>query len=88
MPQDLNDELLVLLHVMGGGGGGGGAHLLCGPYWGCAAPKGHFLSPDSLAKGVFLANIPQPRVYFSPEVLSRGYIFLRIPLKNGILGLN
>ena len=24
----------------------------------CAAPKGHFLSPDSLAKGVFLANIP------------------------------
>ena len=25
---------------------------------GCAAPKGHFLSPDSLAKGVFLAKIP------------------------------
>ena len=38
---------------------GVGGHLLCGPYWGCAAPKGHFLSPDSLAKGVFfLANIP------------------------------
>ena len=33
-------------------------HLLCGPYWGCAAPKCHFLSPDSLAKGVFLAKIP------------------------------
>ena len=32
--------------------------LLCGPYWGCAAPKRHFLSPDSLAKGVFLAKIP------------------------------
>ena len=25
---------------------------------GCAAPKGHFLSPDSSAKGVFLAKIP------------------------------
>ena len=25
---------------------------------GCAAPKGHFLSPDSLAKGVFLSKIP------------------------------
>ena len=35
-----------------------GGHLLCGPYWGCAALKGHFLSPDSLAKGVFLAKIP------------------------------
>ena len=35
-----------------------GGHLLCGPYWGCAAPNGHFLSPDSLAKGVFLAKIP------------------------------
>ena len=52
-----------------GGGGGGGRRVvvvgwwgrwvvLCGPYWGCAAPKGHFLSPDSLAKGVFLAQIP------------------------------
>ena len=23
------------------------------PYWGCAAPKGHFWGPDSLVKGVF-----------------------------------
>ena len=38
--------------------GVGGGHLLCGPYWGCAAPKGHFLIPDTLAKGVFLAKIP------------------------------
>ena len=37
-----------------------------------AAPKGqgHFLSPDSLARGVFLAKIPEPRVYFSSEFLS------------------
>ena len=35
-----------------------GEHLLCGLYWGCASPKGHFLSPDSLAKGVFVAKIP------------------------------
>ena len=56
-------------------------HLVCGPYWGCAAPKGHFLSPDSLAKGEFLAKIPWPRVYFSPEVLSQGYI------TKGIFGL-
>ena len=48
------------------------------PYWGCAAPKGHFLSPVSVAKGgFFLANIPLPRVYF-----------LRNPLKMGIWGLN
>ena len=33
---------------------GGGGHLLCGPYCGCAANKGHFLSPDC----VFLAKIP------------------------------
>ena len=40
----------------GGGGGGGTCYVdLTG---GCAAPKGHFLSPDSLAKGVFLAKIP------------------------------
>ena len=32
--------------------------LLCEPYCGCAAPKGHFMSPDSFAKGVFLAEIP------------------------------
>ena len=55
--------------------GGGGGHLLCGPYWGCATPKGHFLSPDSLAKGMFLAKIPKPRVYFSSIVLSQGYNF-------------
>ena len=35
-------------NLTGGGGGGGGG----------VAPKRHFLSPDSLAKGVFLANIP------------------------------
>ena len=28
-------------------------HLLYAPYWGCATLKGNFLSPDSLAKGVF-----------------------------------
>ena len=45
-----------------------GGHLLCGSYEGCAAPKGHFLSPDSLAKGMF-----------SSEVLSQGYIFHENP---------
>ena len=42
---------------MGGGGGGGGTCYvdLTGV---CAAPKGHFLSPDSSAKCVFLAKIP------------------------------
>ena len=25
---------------------------------GVVSPKGHFLSPDSLAKGIFLAKIP------------------------------
>ena len=35
----------------------------------------HFWGPDSVANGVFLAKIPQPRVYFSSEVHSQGYIF-------------
>ena len=50
----------VCVCVWGGGGGGGGGeeHLLCGSYWVCASPMGHFLSPDSLAKGVFLAKLP------------------------------
>ena len=39
-------------------------HLLCGPYLGCAAP--------------FWALIPQPRVYFSSEVLIQGYVFNQI----------
>ena len=62
----------------GGGGGGGGALALvmCGPYWGCAAPKGHFWSPGSLAKGEFLAKIPLSQRYiFLPKSLAKG-IFL------------
>ena len=44
--------------------------------------KGHFLSLDSLAKDVFLAKKnPQPKVYFSAEVLSQGYIFDENPIK-------
>ena len=35
-----------------------GGHLLCGPYWGCAAHKGPFLSPISAAMGLFLARFP------------------------------
>ena len=76
----------VISLCTGPGGCVGGAPywtlLLCGPYWVCAAPKGHFLSPDSLAKGVFLAKIPWPRAYFSSEVLSQGGIFLTKTPKN------
>ena len=32
--------------------------LLCGPYWGCAARKGPFLNPISVAKGLILAEPP------------------------------
>ena len=47
---------------------------------GCAAPKGHFLSSDSLAMGVFLANINSlAKGMFSSEVLSQGYIFYETP---------
>ena len=49
----------------------GAGDLLRGPYWGCAAPKGHFLSPDPLAKGVFLAkNSLDKSIFFF-----RRYIF-------------
>ena len=50
---------------------------------GVPLPKGHFLSPDSLAKDVFLAKISLPSVYFSSKVLSQGYIFWRQSLKIG-----
>ena len=47
--------------------GEGRGHLLCGgPYRGCAATKGYFLSPDSLAKGL------------SPDSLAKG-ILTKIP---------
>ena len=52
-----------------------GGALVMWTLLGMCRSKGHYLRPDSLAKGVFLANIPQPRVYFSSEVLSQGYIF-------------
>ena len=35
-----------------------GGHLFCGPYWGCAARKGPFFSPISVANGLFLTRFP------------------------------
>ena len=69
-------------------------HSLCGPHWGCAASKSHFLSLDSSVKGVVLAKIPSPIVYFllrKPLKLAFwGYLivcFRRIYLIKGIFGL-
>ena len=42
----------------GGGGGGGGGGLVMWTLLGCAARKGPFLSPISVAKGLFLAEAP------------------------------
>ena len=59
---------------------------------GCAAPKDNFLSPDSLANGVFLAKKILSQGYiFLPKSLTKGVFFvfvLRKPLKIGISGLN
>ena len=59
------------------------------PYWGCAAPKGHFLSPDSLVKGVpvLFKNSLAKGILFLQKSLAKGN-FWRKPHKIGILGLN
>ena len=69
--------------------------LKCGPYWGCAAPKGHFLSPDSLAKGIFFFRSPSPRAYFftkTPKYCHLGAklasVFGKFLLKREYLGWN
>ena len=57
----------------GGGGGGGGGSL-----------KDHFLSPGSLAKGVFLAKTPK-NWHFGAKL---GFVFGKLLLKREYLGWN
>ena len=59
------------------GGGGRGVHLLCGRYYGCAAPKGHFFRPR------FLSQL----YIFLLKSLAKGIILTK-PLKIGVLGLS
>ena len=56
--------------------------LLCGPYWGGVVAKGHFLSPDSLAKGEFLKRVfiilmktQKNRLHFSEISHKKGITF-------------
>ena len=48
-----------------------GGHLLCGPYPGFAH-KGLFLSPISVAKGLFLVRFPLPNILFWLRLRSQG----------------
>ena len=54
------------------------AILLWGFYWGCAACKGHFLSPDSQAKGVFGTNSQDNDIFFLKS-LAKGLLFMEPP---------
>ena len=60
------------------------------PYWGCAAPKGHFLSPDSLANQwcILGKNSSGEGIFFFSEVLSQACIFFGKPLTIGLYELN
>ena len=53
-------------------------YLLYGPYRGCAAPKGQFLSPDSSTNCILLAKIHYPRECLSSEVLIYNTFFTKI----------
>ena len=47
----------------------------CPPPEECATPKGHFLNPDSLDKGVCFDKYSVAKGIFFFEVFSEGYFF-------------
>ena len=49
--------------------------VLCGPYWGCAVPKGHFFGPDSLTKGIFFTKTSE-NWHFGTKLSSIFFFFL------------
>ena len=51
-------------------------HLLCGPYWGYAARKGPFLSPISVAKGLFWLDFQSEGSFFPSKWHDLGQIWL------------